>query len=87
MTDGEPADYIPVTAGIDPGDPRRRVDRQHLPRHFSLARSAAADVTLIRKMAPAQIWWQLLPIRDWDTPGPLNCLLAKVLLTAAYSRG
>jgi len=21
MTDGEPADYIPVTAGIDPGDP------------------------------------------------------------------
>ena len=39
-------------------------------------------MTLIRKMDSAQIWSQLLPIRDWDAPGPLNCLLAKVLLTA-----
>jgi hypothetical protein len=43
-------------------------------------------VTLIRKMASAQIWWQLLPIRDWDAPGPFNCLLAKVLLTARIAR-
>ena len=43
-------------------------------------------MTLIRKMASAQIRWQLLPMRDWDAPGLVNCLLAKVLLTARIAR-
>jgi hypothetical protein len=57
-----------------------------MPRHFSLARSAPTDVTLIREMASAQIRWQLLPMRDADAPGLVNCLLAKVLLTARIAR-
>ena len=43
-------------------------------------------MTLIQKMASAQVRWQLLPMRDWDAPGLVNCLLAKVLLTARTAR-
>jgi len=43
-------------------------------------------VTPIQKWPSRRAGWQLLPIRDWAASAPLNCPLAKVLLTVCLLR-